>query len=551
MRVLWRFFRTFWLRLLLAGMTGLVAGLSSAGLLAFINHALQADHMALPPEDMAGIFGGLCALVFLSGVLSDSLLIKLGQERVFRLRLELSQRILAAPLRQLQILGRHRLLAVLTDDIGYISTAYQVVPMLCINGAMIIGCLGYLWWLDRQIFLLALAFIVVGVGSFRLLEERALRWLRHARRGSDTLYRHFGALTEGTKELKMHSRRRQAFLQDELRGTADSIRRHLNKGQFVYTVANHWGNMLFYAVIGLLLFGLPHWRSVEPEALTGYVLAILYLTRPMGEVLSALPILGRGSVALQNIENLGLSLAEQSREAEARAAAPAAKLPGRLELSGVTHCYRHERDDSCFTLGPIDWVLNPGELIFVVGGNGSGKTTLAMLLLGLYTPEQGSIRLDGAAISDANRDVYRQQFAAVFADAYVFQTLLGYGADGLDAMALKLLKELQLDHKVRVEEGRFSTVDLSQGQRKRLALLSAWLDDRPFCLFDEWAADQDPVFKAVFYTQLLPLLKARGKTVVAITHDAQYFHLADRLVRLDSGQIIEDLPTREWQATHG
>lgn len=540
MKLLWHFFRAFWLKLLLAGLAGLVAGLGSAGLLAFINNALHADQAWFPPTEMAGVFGGLCLLAFLSGVLSDSLLIKLGQERVFRLRLELSRRILAAPLRQLQILGRHRLLAVLSEDIAFISGAYQAVPMLCINGAMVLGCLGYLWWLDWQILLLALAFILVGVGSFRLLEGRAMRWLSRARTGNDKLYGHFCALTEGAKELKMHQARRQAFLQEELRGSAEQIRRSLNKGLFIYTVANHWGGMLFYVVIGLLLFVIPQIRPIEPAALTGYVLAILYLTRPLGEVLSALPALGRGTVALRKIEDLGLSLAEKSREPDANGRAINATIPKRLEFVGVTHSYQHERDDRCFTLGPIDLLFRPGELVFLVGGNGSGKTTLAMLLLGLYVPEQGEIKLDGEAIVDANRDTYRQHFAAVFADAYLFQSLLGHGKPNIDDTARILLQQLQLDHKVRVEEGQFSTVDLSQGQRKRLMLLSAWLDDRPFYLFDEWAADQDPVFKAVFYTQLLPLLKARGKTIVVITHDAQYFHLADRLIKLDSGQIVED-----------
>jgi putative pyoverdin transport system ATP-binding/permease protein len=97
---------------------------------------------------------------------------------------------------------------------------------------------------------------------------------------------------------------------------------------------------------------------------------------------------------------------------------------------------------------------------------------------------------------------------------------------------------LQLSHKVQVKDGSLSTTELSQGQRKRLALLTAYLDDRPIYLFDEWVADQDPFFREVFYQQILPELKKRDKAVLVISHDDRYFHLCDRLIKLDYGQIV-------------
>jgi putative ATP-binding cassette transporter len=160
----------------------------------------------------------------------------------------------------------------------------------------------------------------------------------------------------------------------------------------------------------------------------------------------------------------------------------------------------------------------------------------------LYPPEAGQIRLDGKLVTEKNRDDYRQLFAAVFADFYVFDTLLGLKAPNLDAQAREYLSLLHLEHKVKIRDGRLSTVDLSQGQRKRLALLTAYLEDRPFYLFDEWASDQDPQFKEIFYRQLLPELKARGKTVLVITHDDKYFNLADRIIKLDYGQLLYEKP---------
>lgn len=197
-------------------------------------------------------------------------------------------------------------------------------------------------------------------------------------------------------------------------------------------------------------------------------------------------------------------------------------------------------EEQSFLLGPVDLTFHPGELVFIVGGNGSGKTTLAKIILGLYVPESGEIRRAGQVITDDNREEYRQSFAAVFSDAFIFQTLFGLDSSALSSEARHYLEKLHLEQKVKVENGSFSTVDLSQGQRKRLALLAAYMEDRPIYFFDEWAADQDPVFKKIFYYELLPELKARGKTIFVISHDDHYFHVADRIVKLDYGQIEFD-----------
>jgi putative pyoverdin transport system ATP-binding/permease protein len=277
--------------------------------------------------------------------------------------------------------------------------------------------------------------------------------------------------------------------------------------------------------------------KLSQQTLTGYVITTLYLMGPLAGVMASLSLFGRANIALRKVEKLGFSLAEQATE-ECLVGRPGKDmLFERLELAGVTHSYHREQDDNHFVLGPINLTFRPGELVFLVGGNGSGKSTLAKIITGLYTPETGEIRLDGKPVTNGNRDDYRQLFSAVFGDFYLFDDLLGLDPADLDAQAQEYLEQLHLHHKVKVKDGVFSTTALSQGQRKRLALLTAYLEDRPFYLFDEWASDQDPQFKDLFYTQLLPELKARGKTVLVITHDEKYFDAADRIIKLDYGKL--------------
>jgi putative ATP-binding cassette transporter len=450
--------------------------------------------------------------------------------------MHLSRQILATSLRHVETLGSHRLLATLTDDVEAISDAFVWFPLLCINGAMVAGCLVYMGWLSWGLLLLVLGFMALGILSYRLPQRRAVRSFWLAREENDRLYHHFRAQSEGIKELKLHRERRQAFLTHLLRSTAAAFQRHTVTGMTAYAIASSWGHLLFYLCIGLLLFALPVLSVTNTQTLSGYTLAILYMMTPVATILNALPDLGRARVALRKVETLGLSLAAHATDEAAHAPVPGTAWE-RLQLVGVTYTYYREKEDRSFLLGPVDLAFHAGELVFLIGGNGSGKTTLAKLLVGLYVPEAGEVCLDGQPITDANRESYRQLFAAVFADFYLFESLLGLHPATLDTRAQAYLAQLQLNHKVQVNEGRLSTLDLSQGQRKRLALLTAYLEDRSFYVFDEWAADQDPVFKRLFYLHLLPELKARGKTVLVITHDEQYVHIADRCCKMEDGRL--------------
>jgi len=523
-------------------LAGFLSGATSALLIALIHMAM--DPSASVSTLMITSFIALCIVMPVSRIISQVLLVKLSQRAVRELRLQLSRRVVWTPLRTLEELGAHRIMATLTDDVTAISAGLTAIPMILIQATVVIACLVYLGYLSLVLGVAVTLLIVLGVSSVQFAVRKALKHLVAARTDQDALFKHIRALIDGAKELKLHSGRRQAFLDEVLERTAISFERHNIVGNVIFSVALSWATVLFFIQIGLILFVLPRVVDLTPQVLIGCTLTLLYALVPLDVIGSMLPSIARANVALVNIKSLGLALPEAEPEPDSTLKPPAV-MESKIEFKGVVHAYYNESENSSFALGPLDLTINPGEILFIIGGNGSGKTTLAKLLAGLYAPLEGIIQFHDRTITDQTRDHYRRHFSAVFSDFFLFDSFLGLDRAQIDNKAKGYLSMLQLDHKVSVNNGALSTLNLSHGQRKRLALLSAYLEDRPTYIFDEWAADQDPKFKEFFYMNLLPDLKASGKTIVVISHDDKYYHVADRILKLDYGQIEYDKPVRQ------
>jgi len=524
---------------------GILSGASNAALLAVINSVLKGS--GTHTGTVIWIFMALCLVLPVSRFVSELLLNKLGQGALYSLRMELCSQILSAPLRHLEQISAARLIAALTEDVPNITNAILVMPLFCINMAVVIGCLIYMSWLSWVLLMVVMVFMAIGIVTYQLPIIKAQKVFRLARQDSDAMQEHFRALTQGTKELKMHSERRCEFLNEILGMTAVSFRKNNIAATTIYSAASSWGQTLVFVVIGLIVFTLPKFEHINGLTLTGYAIALLYLMTPLQVIMNMIPSIGRANVALNKVRELGFSLTSQGDENVPEVSPPA---PWRtLEFQSVTHTYFREGELNNFVIGPLDLSFVVGEMVFITGGNGMGKTTLAKLLTGLYIPEQGGIYLDGQSInSNEKRERYRQYFSVIFADFYLFNRLMGLPDRDLNDDAKKYLAQLKLSDKVSIQDRTLSTVDLSHGQRKRLALLTAYLEDRPIYLFDEWAADQDPYFKNIFYAQLLPDLKAKGKTIFVITHDDRYYHVADRIIKLEDGCVVSDRRPAHEQA---
>jgi putative pyoverdin transport system ATP-binding/permease protein len=511
----------------------LAGGACGAALIALINHVLNKNRIG---GSALAVFGLLVAGKVVGSSAARWLLNRMVQQAVVDLRHDLSQRIIKSPLWRLEQAGPARLRSVLVEDVIAITTSLAALPTLAANLAILAGCVVYLGLLSAPMLFVLIGVVVVGWAGYAFLRRHAIKSLREARIEQDRLVTFFQGLAEGCKELQLNRELRRTFLAEDMAPAAEAVRRHAVRAEECFIILESWTQVLFYLLVATILFALPSWREVESSVLTGYVLTVLFMMRPIVSILQLLPSLSQGTVALAHLERLSSALTVPNGPAPAVVDDSTWRPFELLELVGVT--YLHPGNDDTFQLGPVDLSFVPGELVFLVGGNGSGKSTLAKLVAGLYSPEVGEVRLNGIPVCDGERDDYRQLFGAVFVDSYLFGRVTNHSDVRRLAQAQRYLTEFRLDQKVRVKDGIFCTSGLSQGEKKRLALVTAYLDDRPFYIFDEWAANQDPQFKEVFYRRLLPDLTARGKTVLVVSHDDRYFAVADRVIRLEEGSIV-------------
>jgi len=525
--------RSSWKACLVSVVLGAISGPVTMTMINLIHQGLNEPDVDLNRLAVTFIFA--CAAVLVTQILSKCILSRLSQSTAARLQFELCLRIVAAPLDDLESLGPHRLLEGLQKDVYAVSGALAQFPTVCTGAMVLLSGIGYMALLSVPMALFTVVMALAGVVSYLAGIHWSNRHLFQAREDQDDVSKQLHAMLFGIKELKGNNRRCVDFVYDVLLPADTVMRERMIKGMDINGAAHSWGRLALFIGIGLLVFVWPLFWPVSREMLTGYVFTILYLTGPLDNILSWLPSMNDATISLNKINSLGLMI-------DSSDAPPVTRMPAgfeSIELRGVTYHYGSpNNEESGFQLGPVDLTVSPGEVLFVAGGNGSGKTTLAKLLTGLYAPHDGEVWWNGKALSNSTLGNYRQLFATVFVEGHLFDRLIGVDVNPTELQ--QWVDLLGIEEKVDIETGRLAIDRLSRGQHKRLALLVACLDDRPIFLFDEWAAEQDPAFKEVFYQHIVPVLKRRGRTVVAITHDDRYFSAGDRVVKLVDGRIEPD-----------
>lgn len=507
---------------------------SGIAALALINRVMAEAETNL--STLLLLFAGLLAFSFLASTAARTALHIVGHRFVYHLRRKLVKRVLDTDIEQLETIGGARLIAMLDTDIRNVTIAFVHLPEVLYGGLLCLAAFAYLSVLSIPLFL-ATAFclmLLALIGWF--LVGRINYHVGCLREDDDLLHGDYLAAIEGRKELTLNRYRTQRFYEEEFDSNARSYRLHVTFADTYNGLIHNIANTMALGLIGLVFYlSIDRgWASMSVAAT--YALTILFLRAPLVGVMAGISALVTAQVSIRKINSLNLL---PYKAAFIDIAGPFAQC-SKITLRNIFYRYKTDSTDEGFAVGPLTLTIRRGEIVFLIGGNGSGKSTLARLLTGLYRPHAGSIEIDGVTLDERNRQGYRHLFSAVFTDFYLFRRLLtGEGGEVSSSNVEAWLQRFDMHRKTGHGGGRLDQVEFSHGQRKRLALMLSIIEQRNFLVLDEWAADQDPQFRHFFYRTLLPELRDAGKAIVAITHDDHYFDTADRILKMDSGQMIE------------
>lgn len=426
----------------------------------------------------------------------------------------------------------------IVSDVNTLTLASQSIIDFFTATVLTVACFIYLATLSGVLFGITLLVAGGGMAIYKIRSSANMRNLQTARKLEDKFQASFNAVLDGFKELFMDARKGKDLYEQQVVPVSQKAYENNTKAYIGFLNNQITGYTMFYALIAGILIYLNAALQIEVRYTVTFVFTLLYLLGAINTIMVLIPVLVRAKVAAGRLMDLKDQLEKEDRPLEKGHPAIFKDDLEQITISNLQ--FKYGTGDKSFSIGPINLEIQRGDVIFIYGGNGSGKTTFIHTLLGLHIPTAGEIRFNNIAISNSLYPEYKSLFAVVFSDFYLFNELLGIDKVNM-ADWNYYLKLFEIEDKVSIDDkGVFSTTDLSTGQRKRLALIAALLEEKPVLVIDEWAADQDPYFRKKFYTVIIPLLKQRGISIVAITHDDRYYDCADKLYKMEYGKLIAE-----------
>ncbi|GGB24169.1 hypothetical protein GCM10011511_55130 [Puia dinghuensis] len=507
-----------------------ISGVANMILLLLITTALKTDMEV----KFILFYFGFTLFIYLTGRRFVQVkLVKITRDLIFDLRLQLMERIFKTSYQRFEKMDSGRIYTAFNDDVGTIGESTNMFIMLVTNVFTAIAAVLYLTTIAFWATLLILLLVSVLTSVYYFVSRSTRRYFEDARNSRTVFVRLVNGLIDGYKEISLHIKKKYLYKED-VAASANEYRMKMSTASILYINASLVGEIVLIAILATVAFAFPVlFPDIPLYAISLFIVILLYLIGPVNAILGSIPTAMRLRIAWNRVRQFLKEIPANDDTDTDRIPLKPQKVHS-LRTENLRFRYEGEHP---FEIGPIDLEVSSGEVLFIIGGNGSGKTTLAKLLTGLYEPAEGKIYIDAVEEHSSRLGEY---FSAAFNPVYLFEKLYNIDTRGKTAEISRYLDLLDIKEKVQVlNNGTFSTIQLSGGQRKRLALLLCYLEDSPIYLFDEWAADQDPEYRKFFYRTLLPEMKSSGKIIIAITHDDHYFDVADRVVKMNQGKLEE------------
>ena len=521
------------------GVAGALSGVGSAALLGIVNTA--AEEIADNGIDevnwaLAATFIVLAVVYFLAEVFLISTIARQIENGIDRVRKKLLSQIAVADFAQIEIFGQSRLFDSITQSTQNISQNSHMIGMAFRSLLLLVAVMAYVFWLSMLAFFIIVVVVGVGILIYLRMGKTLSMWFGKLHQVETILFDRVSDLFAGIKEVRMWSKRSDAF-KVAFDNASENKAEIGKKAQTMISRQMIMGISAFYILLAIIVFIVPVYSDSFDADVAKISTAVLFMIGPISIIVQSMSVLGMAERSAVRMMQLSQDL-EDIREPIAEDGMPLSDPFDHVSFENVVFTYPNRDPRHGFELGPIDLSVKRGELLFITGGNGAGKSTLIKLLTGLYRPVSGKVSINNIQLGPQSMSAYRNLIATVFSDSHLFEELFGT-ADITTEDAQYWIERFELAHVTGIRDGRFITIALSAGQRKRLALITAILEDRPIIVLDEWAADQDPYFRKKFYREILPELKQRGTTIIAVTHDDHYFDVADRRLHLDTGKLSE------------
>ncbi|MEO1515842.1 MAG: cyclic peptide export ABC transporter [Bacteroidota bacterium] len=504
-------------------------GISSVLVIVMVTSAIGTD---IDLKYILFYYGLILSVYLLGRKFVQVNLIKFSNGLVYDLRLQIVNKIFSTSYQRFERIDRGRVYTTLNDDISTIGHITDVFVALVNSTITTVGAFVYLasiaFWATgvNVMILLILSVLILYVVS------RARKYFELARDERNVFMRLINGMIDGFKEVSLHRNKKLEYRKD-VEHTAREFRDKMTIADIKSFNSSIVGESTLVILLAFAAFVMPEmFPAIKDYKIMSFVMVLLYLIGPVNNILNSVPVLTNAYVSWNRVRQFIKEIPANMKLEEI----PPAKVEKvhTLKAKDVMFKYKSEDQVSVFGVGPINLEIERGEIVFLIGGNGSGKTTLAKLLTGLYEADEGSLMINDKPISSTDLSEY---FSTVFSPAHLFEKLYNVDIENKQDELKKYLKILGLEEKVAIEGNTYNTINLSAGQRKRLALLQCYLEDSPIFLFDEWAADQDPTYRRFFYRTLLPEIKKQGKIVIAITHDDHYFDVADKVLEMNMGTL--------------